>query len=81
MPLVFAAGEAFQIDWSEDWGMLGGRQTKLSQSRAFAVRAYPIQTYEMLFDAPTQAFRVLGGVLRRGNLEKMRTAVERIGTG
>jgi transposase len=29
VPLVFAAGEAFQFDWSEDWAMLGGRQTKL----------------------------------------------------
>ncbi len=88
VPLVFAAGEAFQFDWSEDWAMLGGRQTKLqvahtklSHSRAFAVRAYPLQTHEMLFDALTQAFRVLGGVPRRGIFDNMRTAVDRIGTG
>ena len=88
VPLVFAAGEAFQFDWSEDWALLGGRQTKLqvahtklSHSRAFAVRAYPLQTHEMLFDALTQAFRVLGGVPRRGIFDNMRTAVDRIGTG
>ncbi|MCW1385055.1 IS21 family transposase [Novosphingobium sp. KCTC 2891] len=88
VPLVFAAGEAFQFDWSEDWAMLGGRQTKLqvahtklSHSLAFAVRAYPLQTHEMLFDALTQAFRVLGGVPRRGIFDNMRTAVDRIGTG
>ena len=88
VPLVFAAGEAFQFDWSDDWAMLGGRQTKLqvahtklSHSRAFAVRAYPLQTHEMLFDALTQAFRVLGGVPRRGIFDNMRTAVDRIGTG
>ncbi len=88
VPLVFAAGEAFQFDWSEDWAMLGGRQTKLqvahtklSHSRAFAVRAYPLQTHEMLFDALTQAFRVLGGVPRRGIFDNMRTAVDRIGAG
>ena len=88
VPLVFAAGEAFQFDWSEDWAMLGGRQTKLqvahtklSHSRAFSVRAYPLQTHEMLFDALTQAFRVLGGVPRRGIFDNMRTAVDRIGTG
>jgi hypothetical protein len=88
VPLVFAAGEAFQFDWSEDWAILGGRQTKLqvahtklSHSRAFAVRAYPLQTHEMLFDALTQAFRVLGGVPRRGIFDNMRTAVDRIGTG
>ena len=88
VPLVFAAGEAFQFDWSEDWAMLGGRQTKLqvahtklSHSRAFAVRAYLLQTHEMLFDALTQAFRVLGGVPRRGIFDNMRTAVDRIGAG
>jgi transposase len=88
VPLVFAAGEAFQFDWSEDWAMLGGRQTKLqvahtklSHSRAFAVRAYPLQTHEMLFDALTQAFRVLGGVPQRGIFDNMKTAVDRIGAG
>ena len=29
MPLVFAPGEAFQFDWSEDWAVLGGERTKL----------------------------------------------------
>ena len=88
VPLVFAAGEAFQFDWSEDWAMLAGRQTKLqvahtklSHSRAFIVRAYLLQTHEMLFDALTQAFRVLGGVPQRGIFDNMRTAVDRIGVG
>ena len=41
VPLVFAPGEAFQCDWSEDWAVLGGERvklqaahTKLSHSRA-----------------------------------------------
>ncbi len=55
--------------------------TKLSHSRAFVVRAYPLQTHEMLFDALTQAFRVLGGVPRRGIFDNMKTAVDRIGSG
>ena len=53
--------------------MLGGERvklqvahTKLSHSKAFIVRAYLPQTPEMLFDALSQAFRVLGGVPRRG---------------
>ena len=69
VPLVFEAGEAFQFDWSEDWAIIGGERiklqvahTKLSHSKAFIVRAYPLQTHEMLFDALTQAFRVLSGV-------------------
>jgi len=88
VPLVFAAGEAFQFDWSEDWALVAGERTKLqvahtklSHSRAFIVRAYPLQTHEMLFDALTQAFRVLGGVPQRGIFDNMKTAVDRIGSG
>jgi transposase len=88
VPLVFAPGEAFQFDWSEDWALIAGKQvklqaahTKLSHSKAFIVRAYPLQTHEMLFDALTQAFRVLGGVPQRGIFDNMKTAVDKIGTG
>lgn len=73
VPLVFQPGEAFQFDWSEDWATIGGERvklqaahTKLSHSRAFLVRAYPLQTHEMLFDAHWHAFRVFGGVPGRG---------------
>ena len=85
VPLVFQSGEAFQFDWSEDWAILGGERTKLqvahfklSHSRAFIVRAYLLQTHEMLFDAHYHAFRVLGGVPRRGIYDNMRTAVDRL---
>ena len=51
VPLVFAPGEAFQFDWSEDWAYVGGERIKLqvahiklSHSRAFLVRAYLLQT-------------------------------------
>ncbi len=88
VPLVFQPGEAFQFDWSEDYALLGGKQvklqvahTKLSHSRAYIVRAYPLQTHEMLFDALTQAFRVLGGVPQRGIFDNMKTAVDKIGRG
>jgi hypothetical protein len=54
---------------------------KLCHSRAFFVRAYPLQTHEMLFDAHYHAFRVLGGVPRRGIYDNMRTAVDRVGIG
>jgi transposase len=88
VPLAFQPGEAFQFDWSEDWAVLGGERTKLqvahfklSHSRAFLVRAYLLQTHEMLFDAHHHAFRVLGGVPRRGIYDNMRTAVDRVGRG
>ncbi len=88
MLLVFQPGEAFQFDWSEDYAVLDGNptklqvaHTKLAHSRAFIVRAYLLQTHEMLFDALTQAFRVLGGVPQRGIFDNMRTAVDKIETG
>jgi len=85
VPLVFQPGEAFQFDWSEDWATIGGERvklqvahTKLSHSRAFLVRAYPLQTHEMLFDAYWHAFR---GVPGRGIYGNMKTAVDRVGRG
>jgi len=88
VPLVFSPGEAFQFDWSEDWAIIRGERTKLqvaqfklSYSRAFMLRAYPQQTHEMLFDAHNHAFRVLGGVPRRGIYDNMRTAVDKVGRG
>ena len=88
VPLAFLAGEAFQFDWSEDWAVIAGERTKLqvahfklAYSRAFILRAYPQQTHEMLFDAHNHAFRVLGGVPRRGIYDNMRTAIDKIGRG
>ena len=73
-------GEAFQFDWSEDWAIIAGERTKLqvahvklSYSRAFTLRAYLLQTHEMLFDAHNHAFRVLGGVPRRGIYDNLWT--------
>lgn len=88
VPLAFVPGEAFQFDWSEDWAIIAGERTKLqvahvklSYSRAFTLRAYPLQTHEMLFDAHNHAFRVLGGVPRRGIYDNMKTAVDKVGRG
>jgi transposase len=88
VPLVFQPGEAFQFDWSEDRATIGGETTKLqvahiklSHSRAFLLRAYLLQTHEMLFDAHWHAFRVFGGVPGRGIYDNMKTAVDRVGSG
>ena len=58
-----------------------GPELPSSYSRAFVLRAYPQQTHEMLFDAHNHAFRVLGGVPRRGIYDNMRTAVDKVGRG
>ena len=88
VPLVFQPGEAFQFDWSEDWAIIGSERVKLqvahiklSHSRAFLVRAYLLQTHEMLFDAHWHAFRVFDGIPGRGIYDNMKTAVDRVGRG
>ena len=88
VPLAFRPGEAFQFDWSEDYAILGGERTKLqvahiklSHSRAFLVRAYLLQSHEMLFDAHWHGFRLFGGIPGRGIYDNMKTAVDRVGRG
>ena len=88
IPLQFAPGEAFQFDWSEDYVVINGVNTKLqvahfklSYSRAFYLRAYLTQSHEMLFDAHYHGFRVLGGIPERGIYDNMKTAVDKVGRG
>jgi len=88
VPLTFALGEAFQFDWSEDWAVINGERTKLqvaqfklSHSRAFFLRAYLLQTHEMLFDAHHHAFMAWGGIPRRGIYDNMKTAVDKVRAG
>jgi len=88
VPLSFAPGEAFQFDWSEDYAVINGVNTKLqvahfrlSHSRAFFLRAYLTQSHEMLFDAHYHAFRAFGGVPERGIYDNMKTAVDKVGRG
>jgi transposase len=88
IPLTFAPGEAFQFDWSEDWAVIAGVRTKLqiahfklSHSRAFYLRAYLLQTHEMLFDAHNHAFATFGGVPARGIYDNMKTAVDKVKRG
>ncbi|MCP4233293.1 MAG: IS21 family transposase [Aestuariibacter sp.] len=88
VPLIFSPGEAFQFDWSEDYAVLGNQNTKLqiaqfklSHSRGFYLRAYLLQTHEMLFDAHQHAFRVFGGIPERGIYDNMKTAVDKVGRG
>ena len=37
VPLVFASGEAFQFDWSEDWVVIGGERIKLQVAHSQAL--------------------------------------------
>ena len=88
VPLSFAAGEAYQFDWSEEWIILNGVTTKvqvahirLCHSRMPFVRVYPRQTLEMVLDAHVRAFAFFGGACERGIYDNMKTAVDAILTG
>lgn len=88
VPLLFAPGEAFQFDWGENYAVIAGvntklqvAHTKLSHCRAFVLRAYMLQSHEMLFDAHYHAFRVFGGIPERGIYDNMKTAVDKVGRG
>jgi transposase len=88
VPLSFAAGEAYQFDWSHEIVVIRGVTTslkvahvRLCQSRMFFIRAYPRETQEMVFDAHDRAFAFFKGTCTRGIYDNMKTAVESVFIG
>ena len=88
IPLVFAPGEAYQFDWSYETVELGGQvqsvkvaHLRLAHSRVFLAVAYLREAQEMVFDAHWRAFRLWGGVPRRGIYDNLKTAVDLIFVG
>jgi transposase len=88
VPLTFAPGEAYQFDWSHEVVVLGGTtvivkvaHVRLCHSRMLAVRSYPRETQEMVFDAHDRAFTLFRGACRRGIYDNMKTAVETVFSG
>jgi transposase len=85
VPLTFAAGEAYQFDWSHEVVVLRGvavtvkvAHLRLCHSRMLFVRAYPRETQEMVFDAHDRAFAFIRGSCQRGLYDNMKTAVQAI---
>lgn len=88
VPLVFAPGDAYQFDWSQEHVVLDGTtclikvaHVRLCHSRTFYLRAYPRETQEMVFDAHVRAFAFFGGTCRRGIYDNMTTAVDAVFLG
>jgi transposase len=88
VPLSFAAGEAYQFDWSHEVVVLDGVTTvakvahvRLCHSRMLFVRAYPRESQEMVFDAHDRAFAFFKGACTRGIYDNMKTAVDAIFVG
>ena len=88
VPLSFAAGEAYQFDWSHEVVVMNGvtvtvkvAHVRLCHSRMLFVRAYPRETQEMVFDAHDRAFAFFKGTCTRGIYDNMKTAVETVFVG
>ena len=88
VPLSFAAGEAFQFDWSHEMALLDGvavtvkvAQVRLCHSRMLFVRAYLREAQEMVFDAHEKAFAFFKGTPQRGIYDNMKTAVDAVFAG
>lgn len=88
VPLVFAAGDACQFDWSHEHVILGGvaqvvklAHFRLSHSRQMFLAAYPRESQEMVFDAHNRAFAFFGGVPVRMIYDNPKTIVESIFSG
>jgi transposase len=82
IPLVFAPGEAYQFDFSEEEVEIAGvvRRVKVAQFKlcysgmAFAV-AYPSERLEMVLDAHNRAFAFFGGSPTRGIYDNLKTCL------
>ena len=88
VPLSFAAGEAYQFDWSHEIILLNGAtvtvkvaHVRLCYSRMLFVRAYPREAQEMVFDAHDKAFAFFRGTCTRGIYDNMKTAVDAVFMG
>lgn len=51
---------------------------RLCHGRMFFVRAYPLKTQEMVFDAHDRAFAFFKDACRRGLYDNMKTAVDAV---
>lgn len=84
VPMSFAPGEAYQLDWSHETITLQGlplvikaAHMTLSHSRKPFVRVYFRETQELVFDAHDQAFAFYGGACRRGIYDNSSRALPR----
>ena len=88
VPLLFAKGEAFQFDWSEEIVELGGvvrkiqvAQMRLCHSRMRFCMGFERQELAMVMEAHIRAHEFFGGLCERGIYDNPKTIVQEIGSG
>jgi transposase len=88
VPLLFAKGEAFQFDWSEEIVEIGGvvrkiqvAQMRLCHSRMRFCMGFERQELAMVMEAHIRAHEFFGGLCERGIYDNPKTIVQEIGSG
>ena len=88
IPLLFAKGEAFQFDWSEEIVEIGGvvrrvqvAHVRLCYSRMRFCVAFDRQELAMMMEAHIRAHDFFGGLCERGIYDNPKTIVQEIGSG
>lgn len=85
LPLEFELGAYAEVDWTEAYFYLKGRETKahlfvmkLRGSGGFYVRAYPFEKQEAFFDGHIRCFEFMKGAPYRITYDNLKTAVKKV---
>ena len=85
LPLEFELGTYAEVDWTEAYFYLKGKETKahvfvmkLRGSGGFYVRAYPCEKQEAFFDGHIKCFEFMNGVPYKIAYDNLKTAVKKI---
>jgi len=85
LPLEFELGTYAEVDWTEAYFYLKGKETKahifvmkLRGSGGFYIRAYPFEKQEAFFDGHIKCFEFMGGVPYKIAYDNLKTAVKKI---
>lgn len=85
LPLEFELGTYAEVDWTEAYFYLKGKETKahifvmkLRGSGGFYVRAYPFEKQEAFFDGHIKCFEFMNGVPYRVTYDNLKTAVKKV---
>jgi transposase len=85
LPLEFELGTYAEVDWTEAYFYLKGKETKahifvmkLRGSGGFYVRAYPFEKQEAFFDGHIKCFEFMSGVPFRITYDNLKTAVKKV---
>jgi Transposase and inactivated derivatives len=85
LPLEFELGAYAEVDWTEAYFFLKGKETKahifvmkLRGSGGFYVKAYPFEKQEAFFDGHIKCFEFMNGVPYKMAYDNLKTAVKKV---